>query len=206
MQRTVHTLIGKSGSGKTTLLRAMIGESSRALVFDCLSNFQNGVVSNSQETIKQYLLSRDCQKNREAKFRIIYRPNIDIAKRDHLSDSANWLCMVARAVGYCDLFFDELDTFADASEMPEQLDLLVRFGRNIGVSMHAAVRRPKVVIPRHWISETTRFSIFRITDPLDSSFLEDCTGIDRTRFNGLLPLHYISADEGIISENIAELA
>ncbi len=203
MQRTVHTLIGKSGSGKTTLLRKLIRDSSRCLVFDALANFNYGVISSSQYDIRRYLEENEAE-NPERKFRVIYRPDIDIAKRSELSESADWLCMVARSIGNCEIFFDEIDSFSSGSDMPEQLDVLVRFGRNIGISMHAAVRRPKVVIPRHWISETTRWSIFQVTDPLDSSFIEEATRIPRDTITRLPRYRYILVDEGIIKKETPE--
>jgi hypothetical protein len=199
MQRIVHTLIGVSGSGKTTLMRKLISQCDRVLVFDALANFNYGVVSSSQYQIKQYLSKLP------KKFRVVYRPQIDITDRENLAKAGDWLCMLSRSVHNCDLFFDELDSFADATHMPVQLDCLVRFGRHIGISMHAAVRRPKAVIPKHWITETNRWSIFQVTDPDDSGFLEDATHIPRDRIVTLADYHYILADHGIISDHVTEI-
>lgn len=189
-KRELHTIVGRSGSGKTALLRALQIKTDRALVFDCFGNFDTGLLIRSQSELWHYL-------NQYLNhFRIIYRPAIDVTDRDLLTAEINYLCRIARAVNPCGLFLDELDTFCDATSLPAELDILIRYGRNIEVSLHAAVRRPKAVIPRHYVTETTRFSIFRCVDPSDGAFLEDFTGIPREKIQALPELRFIDWLEG----------
>lgn len=193
-KREVHTLVGRSGTGKTTLLRQILRETDRALVLDVLGNFRPGLYCRSREEILSYF-KRNSDLRR---FRVIYYPAIDLSRREAVFEEADFICRLSRAVAPCDVFIDELDTFCDATELPPEMDVLIRYGRNIGVSLRAAVRRPRSVIPRHYITETTRFSIFRCVDPNDSSFLESYTGISKEAIARLEVLQYLDWREGDI--------
>ena len=160
-----------------------------------LGNFSRGVVSSSKQEIKEYLLSA---REKNLGFRLIYRPNLDISNRAFLETEIDWLCLLSRAVAPCDLIMDELDAFCDGSTMPAQLDVLVRYGRNIGISLHGAVRRPKVVIPRHYMTETTCFSVFRTIDPLDLAYISQFTGIPSEQISELAPMECLLWEEGLI--------
>jgi len=171
--------------GKTVYLRQLLNQSERALVYDPLGNFTQGVICIDQFSLKSYL-----ERNINGRFRVIYRPPIDMLDRRSGigAERVDWLCMVARWVAPVELYFDELSQIADVDEIPDQLFGLVRYGRNISVTIRGAVQRPRVVIPRHYLTETTRLSIFQMIDPLDRSYVADYSGIPEDQISSLKPL------------------
>lgn len=193
-ERELHTLVGRSGSGKTLLMRALLGQSNRAVCLDLIGNLEPGLIVHSRNEALEYLHGGT------KRFRVIYRPPIDLADREAVYAEANWLCHLARALGPCEIFLDEIDSFCDGETIPPQLDLLVRYGRNIEVTLRGAARRPAVVIPRHFVSETTRWSIFHCADPYDLSFLERYTGIPKEKISALPPLSFFDWNQGTVTK------
>jgi hypothetical protein len=151
----------------------MLKRSTRALCYDPLHNFEPGIILTDQAELYYYL-----QRVSRLPFRILYRPRCDLV-REVLAAEANYLCRCARAFPGVEIFLDELDSFASSNSVPDELSKLISFGRNIEVTLHCAVRRPKAVLPRHYVTETTQMSVFRMNDPEDIGFVEDFTHLQR---------------------------
>jgi hypothetical protein len=183
--RNVHLCIGRAGTGKTSLLRARLSQSTRALCFDPLHNFEPGIILESPEQLHEYL-----HRVQHLPFRILYRPDCELGDRDRLAAEANYLCRCARAFPGVEVYLDELDSFASASSVPSELSVLIAYGRNISVTLHCAVRRPRAVIPRHYVTETTQMSVFRIVDPEDIQFVSEFTNIEKEKIDNLPDLFF----------------
>jgi hypothetical protein len=166
-------------------LRAILRETSRALVFDPIGNFRPGLVVTSQAELVDYL-----HRVQHLPFRILYRPRCEVTDREVLAWEANFLCRSSRVFPGVSLFLDEIDTFADCDSMPPELSALITYGRNITVTIHAAVRRPKTVIPRHYVTETTQMSVFHLVDAEDCKFVESFTHLDQAELERLPELEF----------------
>ena len=162
-------------------MRAILRETGRALVFDPIHNLAPGLIVTTQAELLDYL-----HRVRRLPFRILYRPQCEVTDREILAWEANFVCRCARAFPGVSVFLDEIDTFADCVSMPEELSALITYGQNISVTLHCAVRRPKAVIPRHYVTETTQMSVFHLIDPEDCSFVTAFTHLERQELE-LLP-------------------
>lgn len=186
--------MGRAGTGKSTRLLECWRDCTRGLVFDLLGAFGHGlVVSSPAEAVHWFW-------QEPRKFRVLFRPLINLSDRSAVFCMADWCCELARAIGPLELYLDELDAYASSSELPPNLDLLIRYGRHAGVTIRAAVRRPRAVVPRHFVTETTRLSIFRTVDPADRDFLKDFTGIDSDAMAALQPYHFFEWYEGRVTQ------
>ncbi len=195
--REIQVIVGRGGNGKTTMLRKILAKTDRALVFDPLKVMYPGLILESRSGLESWL---DCRMDNQ-RFRLIYRPQVDESDSEGMAAESDYLCWIGRNIGNLDLFFDEVDSFSDAKAAPPQLKALLNFGRRHNVSIRGAVRRPQVKIPRDWITEATRFTIFRTCDPGDAVFLQRYTGIEYERILDLRPFEYWEWVEGAISRH-----
>jgi hypothetical protein len=135
---------------------------------------------------------------------VIYRPRVDEADYDGMRGESEYFCHLGRVLEHVELFFDELDTFARSDDEPAELYALLNYGRKHYVSVRGTVRRPQVKVPRDWVTETTRFTIFQTLDPLDCSALERWTRIPAEEFPKLEKFQFWEWFEGQTAKNRLE--
>jgi hypothetical protein len=154
-----------------------------------------GLVVESRNQLERWVDNR-CE---NSAYRVVYRPEFDRADRKALRREAEFLSRLAGSITHIEIFFDEIDTFGrgddDADSLPELFGLL-NFARKDYVSIRGTVRRPQVKVPRDWITETTRCSIFQVIDPLDCAVLEKRTEIPAEEFRKLQKFEFWEWFEG----------
>lgn len=174
------------------MLREILNQASRALIFDPLGVLYPGIIFYDRMSLEKWL---DCH-GENTRFRAIYRPQIDESDFDGMRRESEYFCYIGRVLEHVEMFFDELDTFARSEDEPAELYALLNYGRKHYVSVRGTVRRPQVKVPRDWVTETTRFSIFQTVDPLDCGVLQRWTGIPADEFPKLQKFEYWEWNEG----------
>lgn len=179
------------------MLRLLLSRCPRALVYDPLHIMSPGLILEGREQLELWV----DRFGDESNFRVIYRPAVDESDLEGMRVESDVFCYVARQITRVDLFFDEIDSFCTAKEPPPELHALLNFGRRHNISIRGAVRRPQVKIPRDWITETTRFTIFRTCDPGDAVFLQRYTGISYEDILALQQFEYFEWIEGNVTKH-----
>lgn len=184
------------------MLRNLLSQNQnqRALVFDPLKIMAPGLVIESRLGLERWFDANGLSQ----RFRVIYRPAIDEANFEGLLQESDFFCWVGRCLENVDLFFDEVDSFSSPDKTPPELHAVLNFGRRLNISVRGAVRRPQVKIPRDWITEATRFTIFRTCDPSDAIFLQRYTGIPNEEILKLERFEFFEWMEGDISRGKLE--
>lgn len=172
------------------------------MVFDPLGVITGGILCYGRTA----LMAEADKKNKKPYFKLVYRPaNVDIDDFDQMSAEADLFCRLAWHIGAIDLFFDEIDSFAKASQERSPMIALINWGRNKNISVIGTVRRPSRKIPRDWITEITKYSIFQTRDPYDVSAISNWTGIEPEKLRSLEKFEYIEWDNEKITSKKCEI-
>lgn len=190
--REVHLIVGRSGNGKTTLLRQMMMEEPRAIAFDPLGILYPGIICYGRSA----LVSMADKLAGNEKFKLIFRPQKTVTDFQIMQDEAEYACSIAWELENIGVYFDEIDSFARASDERSKLLALINWGRNKNISVKGTVRRPVKKIPRDWVTEITRYSIFCTKDPFDLNAISQWTMIKPEEIRELAIFEYFDWIEG----------
>lgn len=141
--------MGRSGSGKTTLLRALLPGYRRALFLDPKrrNDFGGWAIVEGEHDAR-----RDWPRHVE---RAIVRPGLT----EDESAWADTLCRHAYYVERCAVALDELPAGTDANRPLQWLGVLLRRGREAGITTYVATQRP-MDIPLTILSEAAHLFVF----------------------------------------------
>jgi hypothetical protein len=163
-------IVGQTGSGKTAFACHMLINHPRApvVIYDTkiepkFDQLPRARVTGDMREVHDLSLDDEV-------WNIIYRPPLTIAVDPEQMDAA--LLHHYHALAHCDVFIDELYTFASNGRAgPGALALLTR-GRSKGITTIMATQRP-AWIPRICLTEAQRYYVFRLSDRQDVKRLAD---------------------------------
>ena len=151
---------GPKGSGKTFAANKFTSSARRIIAFDL--NYQAelakaSTVASSRAELIAALKAGD---------RVVYRGNdFDFANR------------AAIAYGKCVAFWDEAETWAKRSDLPESAESIIRRGRHVGVDLVWTAQRPTNIHPDVRQNSDVIY-LFAGHDPTYYKFVEQVAGKD----------------------------
>lgn len=169
-------IFGKTGTGKTVLLKRVIAQGHRVLVVDPLGKLGHlGVVPADMAEFKGYW-----RQQYNARWRIVLQPErlppppapTDDTLRNRLDP---YLAVARGAVKGSDLVWlviDEVDTFG---AIDREIRAVADYGRNSGLSLAFAARRPAVV-DKTLTSQCSALYVFCTTGVRDLEYFRQVVG------------------------------
>lgn len=158
-------IIGRSGTGKSVLLRSLMSRYSTAVLLDPKRTADFGGWAHL-EGARDF--GRDWPRHHP---RAIARPGL-------LEDERTWADAVCRriyTVGRCAAGLDELPAGVSESRPLVWLDVLLKRGRELGITTYVATQRPRR-IPLDVIAQAEHVFVFDLNNPSDVAFMADTLG------------------------------
>tara|TARA_Y100000310_G_C20569456_1_gene757235 strand:+ start:174 stop:779 length:606 start_codon:yes stop_codon:yes gene_type:complete len=184
----IITVLGQSGTGKSSWIEKYLPKLPRFILWDTLGEYSGFDIVETKED-----LFNKVTKHEKKFFGVIFR---FIGDDDKQIDSLNFMCRLAGAIEHCWIIIDEVDMYASPTlGMPEDLSMILKRGRHLGVSMLFASRRPAEV-HRLITAQSRRFVLFRSKEDRDVTFLRGHVGDVADEMKKLPDLHYIDWNHG----------
>lgn len=158
-------IIGRSGTGKSVLLRAIMSRYSTAILLDPKRTADFGGWAHVEGA---HALARDWPRHVA---RAIARPAL-------LEDERAWaddVCRHVYRVTRCAAGLDELPAGVSESRPLVWLDVLLKRGRELGITTLVATQRPRRV-PLDVIAQAQHVFAFDVNAPADVAYLRDTLG------------------------------
>lgn len=153
-------LFGKRGTGKTFLIETVLQDLKGPVInFDFLGNFPDvkGVHTESVKTAASWLMNWTS----ETKEKML------VLKPSQVESAVDIMCQAAWEKGNCTLVIDEVDMI-NYTKTPH-FDYLIRYGRNRGVHLLVACRRP-FEISRNITAGANAIYIYQTQEPRDIEY------------------------------------
>lgn len=153
-------LFGKRGTGKTHLISAIVETLNGPVInFDFLGNYPEvkGKHTDSVKDAAAWLMNWTT----EAKEKVL------TFKPAQVESAVDIICQAAWEKGNCTLLIDEVDMIQ--YKLTPHFDYLIRYGRNRGVHMLVACRRP-FEISRNITAGANAIYIFQTQEPRDVEY------------------------------------
>lgn len=186
IEKKVKLIFGKRGSGKSYLAEKLIREERRLVVYDVMSEYQDGIVF-GPETIKGFVIFwlmfyRDC-------FRIIYRPIKPLEEIEVLSD-------LVFALGNCCFLVEEIDCYCSAYKIDDSFASIIQRGRHKNITLIGITQRP-FGIHRLLTSQAKEIYIFSTNEPRDREYLRTLLGQEiEGKLDALEQYQYVKWEDG----------
>lgn len=186
-EKKVTLIFGQRGSGKSYLAMRLIQDQRRYLLFDTMSEYNQGVIFVSEEHEKFcYFWRRTYRGN----FRLIYRPLQPQQQIDTIAD----------LVFNCgDLLFlvEEIETYCSAYQISDQLAAIIQRGRHKNITLIGIAHRPNN-ISRMLTSAAKEMYIFKTREPRDVDYLKAFLGPEiEPALANLEKFHYVKWSENV---------
>jgi hypothetical protein len=183
---------GQTGMGKTSYIkREILPNETRCLVYDHMAEYTS-IPGYSYFSDWDKLVSY-LERNQKGFCRAIYIP------LEASEDEFALVCRVPFATQGLTIVTDELDQYATPISFPVEFKRIIHFGRHFGTRFVGGARRASDVA-RAFTSQCYKIVAFRQSEPRDIVYLRSIVGDDAQRLPDLEPLHYLSFEQGNITE------
>lgn len=194
----IIVILGRKGEGKTTMCRSLMDGIDRFIAYDPVRQFNNGVVFNDPEKLRQFIVN-----NYHINYRAIYQPVIQILGGQENEDRALQefltLCTIVQYTMNCYFVIDEIDMYTSSNKCPVEFKNLVMRGRHRGISMICTTRR-HTETSRHLTAQADIIISFRQQEPNDIKYLSQFFGAEKADLlPSLKPYHYIKYENGTVT-------
>lgn len=164
-EKKITLIFGQRGSGKSYLAKQLIQAERRYLIFDTMSEYNQGVVFESEDHEKFCYFWRQTYRGN---FRLIYRPLQPQQQIDAIADLV---------FGCGDMLFliEEIETYCSAYQISDELAAIVQRGRHKNISLVGIAHRPNN-INRLLTSQAKEMYVFATREPRDVDYLKMLLG------------------------------
>lgn len=185
-EKKIILIFGKRGSGKSYLANKLIENESRLVIFDVMSEYENGVVF-GVESYEEFL--RFWLQVYRQNFRIIYRPikpDIEIEQVGELVYN----------LGYCCFLIEEIDCYCSPYQISDNFAAIIQRGRHRNIKLIGITQRP-FGIHRLLTSQAKEIYVFNTNEPRDREYLRILLGqeID-SKLDALKEYEYVHWQDG----------
>lgn len=175
------TIVGMTGSGKTTLVRALLAVRAYVVVLD-MKGLIRWAGYERHETLQSLIQSKHP--------RLVYAPNyIEMQDWDTIDRFFEWIYRRRNTT----LYVDEVYSVCRNNKIPFYYNAVLTRGREKKISVLSAVQRPKM-IPITILSESEHFYLFRLQIRDDRKRVQEITGVDEARLEGLEKYQFFYAN------------
>lgn len=193
-EKKVILIIGKRGSGKSYLANRLLADRDRIFIYDCMGDFQQGVLFEYNQFAELSKFWKSCYKNQ---FRIIYRP-LWPAPQLQVPAGLAWqlgnLCFVIEEAAEC----------CQPHQVTENLAKLVRMGRHRNIEVVAITQRP-YELDIMFRSQAKEIYVFNTTEPRDRDWLRKVVGAEvENKLDQLKQYEHITWQDGQDQLNISK--
>ena len=164
-EKKIILIFGKRGSGKSYLARKKIEIEPRLVIFDTMSEYENGVVFNAE---KYHEFLEFWKKVYRGRFRLIYRPLVPAAEIERI-------CEAVYTIGNCCFLVEEIDCYCSAYQISDTFAAVIQRGRHKNIKLIGITQRP-FGIHRLLTSQAKEIYIFNTNEPRDREYLRNLLG------------------------------
>ena len=185
-EKKITLIFGQRGSGKSYLAKQLIQAERRYLIFDTMSEYDQGVIFNSEDHEKFCYFWRQTYKGN---FRLIYRPLQPQQQIDAIAD-------LVFACGDLLFLIEEIETYCSAYQISDELAAIIQRGRHKNISLIGIAHRPNN-ISRLLTSQAKEIYVFATREPRDVDYLKMLLGQEiETHLQSLGKYNYVKFTEG----------
>lgn len=186
IEKKITLIFGKRGSGKSYLARKLIENESRLLIFDTMSEYNEGIVF-CTEDYQQF-----CEFWKQVyihPFRIIFRP----LKPD---DEIEQIGRLVYALGNMCFVVEEIDCYVPTFNISESFAHIIQRGRHKNITLIGITQRP-YGINRLLTSQAKEIYVFSTNEPRDREYLRLLLGQEvEAKLDSLKQYEYIKWQDG----------
>lgn len=186
VEKKIILIFGKRGSGKSYLAKKLIEKESRLVIFDTMSEYENGVIfgpENYNEFLNFWL------KVYRGRFRLIYRPVKPDAEIERISD-------LVYNLGGCCFLVEEIDCYCTAYQISDTFASIIQRGRHKNITLIGITQRP-YGIHRLLTSQAKEIFIFNTNEPRDREYLRTLLGQEiEPKLDALKQYEYVHWQDG----------
>jgi DNA helicase HerA-like ATPase len=186
VEKKIKLIFGKRGSGKSYLARKLIEDEQRLLIYDTMSEYNEGVIFGT-ENYEQFLTF--WRQVYIHPFRLIYRP----LRPDQEIEN---ICRLVYALGNMTLLIEEVDCYAGTFNIADSLAHIIQRGRHKNIGLIGITQRP-YGISRLLTSQAKEIYVFNTNEPRDREYLRQLLGqeID-AKLDQLQQYQYVKWQDG----------
>jgi hypothetical protein len=165
VEKKIILIFGKRGSGKSYLAGKLIENEPRLIVFDTMSEYENGIVFGAEEYERCLEFWRKVYRQN---FRLIYRPirpDVEIGQ----------ICDLVYTLGNCCFLVEEIDCYCSSYQISDTFAAIVQRGRHKNITLIGITQRP-YGIHRLVTSQAKEIYIFNTNEPRDREYLRTLLG------------------------------
>lgn len=186
IEKKIILIFGKRGSGKSYLADKLIQVEPRLIIFDTMSEYENGVVFGAEEYQQCLEFWRRMYRNR---FRMIYRPlrpDVEIEN----------ICDLVYSLGNCCFLVEEIDCYCSSYQISDSFAAIVQRGRHKNITLIGITQRP-YGINRLLTSQAKEIYIFNTNEPRDREYLRILLGQEiESKLDALKQYEYVKWEDG----------
>lgn len=179
---SIMAVLGASGSGKSTFIKRTISRGHpRLLIWDPMQEYDGTLAASLADLIAGL---------RVKKFRLVFRPSTDPAKRAAQFDI---VCRAALAAGNLTFVAEELRFVTTPSRAPLGWSQVCLTGRHKGLKVIGASQRP-ASIDKDFLGNCTAVRTGRLAYPEDVKATCKAMGVPSSAVESLKPLEWVEKD------------
>ena len=186
VEKKIILIFGKRGSGKSYLANKLIGNEPRLVIFDTMSEYENGVIF-GPENYEQFL--EFWRRIYRSRFRLIYRPIKPDAEIEQI-------CNLVYALGNCCFLVEEIDCYCTSNQISDSFAAIVQRGRHKNITLIGITQRP-YGINRLLTAMAKEVYIFNTNEPRDREYLRILLGQEiEPKLDALKQYEYVQWQDG----------
>jgi len=185
-EKKIILIFGKRGTGKSYLANKLVEQDRRLLIFDTLSEYNNGVVFDAEYAERFREFWRHTYRRN---FRLIYRPLKPDAEIDEIAG-------LVFALGNMTFLVEEIDCYCTSYQIGDSFAHVVQRGRHRNITLIGVTQRP-YGIHRLLTSQAKEIYVFGTNEPRDIEYLQNLLGREiEAKLSQLKQYEFIKWQEG----------
>lgn len=186
VEKKVTIIIGKRGCGKSYLANKLLESEPRFLVYDTMSEYENGIVFDAEAYDEFLEFFRNVYRSR---FRLVYRPLKPDAEIDRI-------CELVFCLGNLCFLVEEIDCYCSSNQISDNFAAIIQRGRHKSIALIGVTQRP-YGINRLLTAMAKEVYVFNTNEPRDREYLRTLLGQEiEQKLDALKEYEYIHWQDG----------
>ena len=185
-EKKITLIFGKRGTGKSYLAGKLIEAERRLLIYDTLSEYENGVIFTTEQREQFFEYWRHVYRRN---FRLVYRP---LNPQDEIDEIAE----LVFSLGDMTFLVEEVDCYCTSFQISDAFAHIIQRGRHKNISLIGVTQRP-FGIHRLLTSQAKEIYVFGTNEPRDRDYLKLLLGEQiEAKLDHLERFQYVRWQEG----------